>query len=205
LAGAQTPTPNQESAPRPGPPMSAQPATSSQWMPSHLAGVETDKTVRRTLKDAILAALEKNPDIVTDRLLTMDNQIDPNTGTNRLKAVFENKVTALFPNQFVNIGRLVETRKDKVLFPAVAIQRGPRGTFVYVVRPDQTAEARPVTVGAMEGDDASIESGLPANEQVVVDGVDKLQAGSKVQIAGKPRVEDRGSKIEDRGSKIEGR
>ena len=135
----------------------------------------------------------------------MDNQVDPNTGTNRLKAVFENKGNALFPNQFVNIRLLVETRKDKVLIPAVAIQRGPRGTFVYVVRPDQTAEARPVTVGAMEGDDASIESGLTSNEQVVVDGVDKLQAGSKVQIAGKPRVEDRGSKIEDRGSKIEGR
>jgi membrane fusion protein, multidrug efflux system len=126
--------------------------------------------------------------LVTGRLLTMDNQIDPNTGTNRLKAVFENKGNTLFPNQFVNIRLLVETRKDKVLIPAVAIQRGPRGMFVYVVRPDQTAEARPVTVGAMEGEDASIESGLTANEQVVVDGVDKLQAGSKVQVAGKPRV-----------------
>jgi membrane fusion protein, multidrug efflux system len=126
--------------------------------------------------------------LVTGRLLTMDNQIDPNTGTNRLKAVFENKGNTLFPNQFVNIRLLVETRKDKVLIPAVAIQRGPRGMFVYVVRPDQTAEARPVTVGAREGEDASIESGLTANEQVVVDGVDKLQAGSKVQVAGKPRV-----------------
>ena len=136
--------------------------------------------------------------LVTGRLLTMDNQIDPNTGTNRLKAVFENKGNALFPNQFVNIRLLVETRKDKVLIPAVAIQRGPRGTFVYAVKPDQTVEARPVTVGAMEGADASIESGLTVNEQVVVDGVDKLQAGSKVQIAGKPRIEDRGSKTEDR-------
>src|SRR5262249_34933433 len=128
--------------------------------------------------------------LIAGRLLTMDNQIDPNTGTNRLKAVFENKENALFPNQFVNIRLLVETKKDKVLIPAVAIQRGPRGTFVYVVRPDQTAEARPVTVGAMEGDDASIESGLTANEQVVVDGVDKLQAGSQVQIAGRQRIED---------------
>ena len=125
--------------------------------------------------------------LVTGRLLTMDNQIDPSTGTNRLKAVFENRGNALFPNQFVNIRLLVETRKDKVLIPTVAIQRGPKGTFVYVVRPDMTAEARPVAVGAMEGDDASIESGLTANEQVVIDGVDKLQAGSKVQIAGKQR------------------
>jgi multidrug efflux system membrane fusion protein len=121
----------------------------------------------------------------------MDNQIDPNTGTNRLKAVFENKGNALFPNQFVNIRLLVETRKNKVLIPAVAIQRGPRGTFVYVVRPDQTVEARPVAVGGMEGGDASIESGLTANEQVVVDGVDKLQPGGKVQIA------DRGLRIAD--------
>src|SRR5262245_25274127 len=179
LAGAQTP--NQESAPRPSPPMSVQPATSSQGMPSHLAGVETDKTVRlqrlRSGQSLPTEAYDRSGQtkLVTGRLLTMDNQIDPNTGTNRLKAVFENKGNALFPNQFVNIRLLVETRKDKVLIPAVAIQRGPRGTFVYVVRPDQTAEARPVTVGAMEGDDASIESGLTANEQVVVDGVDKLQ------------------------------
>jgi len=136
--------------------------------------------------------------LVTGRLLTMDNQIDPNTGTNRLKAVFENKGNTLFPNQFVNIRLLVETRKDKVLIPAAAIQRGPQGTFVYVVRPDQTVEARHVAVGVMEGDDASIESGLTANEQVVVDGGDKLQPGGKVQIAGKPRIEDRGSRIEDR-------
>ncbi|HEV2667815.1 MAG TPA: MdtA/MuxA family multidrug efflux RND transporter periplasmic adaptor subunit [Blastocatellia bacterium] len=135
--------------------------------------------------------------LVTGRLLTMDNQIDPNTGTNRLKAVFENKGNALFPNQFVNIRLLVETRKDKVLIPVVAIQRGPRGTYVYVVRPDQTVEARPVAVGAMEGDDASIESGLTANEQVVVDGVDKLQPGGRVQIA------DCGLRIADCGSKNE--
>jgi membrane fusion protein, multidrug efflux system len=133
--------------------------------------------------------------LVTGRLLTMDNQIDPSTGTNRLKAVFENKGNALFPNQFVNIRLLVETRKDKVLVPAVAIQRGPQGTFVYVVRPDQTVEARPVAVGGMEGADASIESGLTVNEQVVIDGVDKLQTGGKVQIA------DCGLRNADCGSK----
>jgi multidrug efflux system membrane fusion protein len=125
--------------------------------------------------------------LVAGRLLTMDNQIDQATGTNRLKAVFENKENALFPNQFVNIRLLVETKKGKVLIPAVAIQRGPRGTFVYVVKPDKTVEARQVTVGAMEGNDAAIESGLAANEQVVIDGVDRLQTGSKVQIAGQGR------------------
>jgi multidrug efflux system membrane fusion protein len=122
--------------------------------------------------------------LVAGRLLTMDNQIDQATGTNRLKAVFENRENALFPNQFVNIRLLVETKKNKVLIPAVAIQRGPRGAFVYVVKPDNTVEARPVTVGVMEGNDAAVDSGIAANEQVVVDGVDRLQTGSKVQIAG---------------------
>lgn len=122
--------------------------------------------------------------LVTGRLLTMDNQIDPATGTNRLKAVFENKENALFPNQFVNIRLLVETRKNKVLIPAVAIQQGPRGTFVYVVKPDKTVEARPVKIGATEGNDTAIDSGISSNEQVVVDGSDRLQPGSKVQIAG---------------------
>jgi multidrug efflux system membrane fusion protein len=125
--------------------------------------------------------------LVAGRLLTMDNQIDQATGTNRLKAVFENKENALFPNQFVNIRLLVETKKNKVLIPAVAIQRGPRGTFVYVVKQDKTVETRPITVGAMEGNDAAVESGLAADEQVVTDGVDRLQAGSKVQIAGQGR------------------
>jgi membrane fusion protein, multidrug efflux system len=121
--------------------------------------------------------------ISTGWLLTVDNQIEQSTGTSRMKAVFENKENALFPNQFVNVRLLVEVKKDKVLIPAVAIQRGPRGMFVYVVQPDQTAEMRPVTVGATEGNLASIEGGLSAGEQVVVDGGDKLQAGSKVQIA----------------------
>src|SRR4030095_6018594 len=126
--------------------------------------------------------------LVAGRLLTMDNEIDPTTGTNRLKAVFENKANALFPNQFVNIQLLVETQKDKVLIPAVAIQRGPNGAFVYVVKPDQTVEVRKITVGTMAGSEAAIETGVAAGEQVVVDGVDKLQAGSKVRVGAKPEA-----------------
>jgi multidrug efflux system membrane fusion protein len=124
--------------------------------------------------------------LVAGRLLTMDNEIDPTTGTNRLKAVFENKANALFPNQFVNIKLLVETQKDKVLIPSVAIQRGPNGTFVFVVKPDQTVDVRNITVGTMGGSEAAIETGLAAGEQVVVDGVDKLQAGSKVEVGANP-------------------
>jgi membrane fusion protein, multidrug efflux system len=121
---------------------------------------------------------------IADGLLqTVDNQIDQTTGTTRLKAVFDNKDNAMFPNQFVNVRLLVETRKDRILIPAVAIQRGPQGTFVYVVKEDQTTDVRPVQVGTIEGTEASIESGVSEGELVVVDGVDKLRAGSKVQVA----------------------
>jgi multidrug efflux system membrane fusion protein len=121
--------------------------------------------------------------LATGRVLTLDNQIDPATGTSRLKAVFDNKDSALFPNQFVNARLLVDEKKGQILVPAVAIQRGPQGTFVYVVKPDNTADVRQVKVGIAEGNDASIESGLSAGEQVVIDGVDKLRAGSKVLIS----------------------
>src|SRR5262245_4142669 len=118
----------------------------------------------------------------TGRLLTLDNQIDPATGTSRLKAIFDNKENSLFPNQFVNARLLVDVRKSQVLVPAVAIQRGPQGTFVYVIKPDNTADVRPVKVGVTEGSDASIESGLADGELVVIDGADKLRALSKVQV-----------------------
>ena len=122
--------------------------------------------------------------IADGRVASIDNQIDQTTGTSRLKAVFDNKDNTMFPNQFVNVRLLVEMKKDRILIPAVAIQRGPQGTFVYVVKPDQTVDVRQVTVGIIEGTQASIDQGLSDGEQVVVDGVDKLRAGSKVQIAG---------------------
>ena len=120
--------------------------------------------------------------LATGELLTTDNQIDANTGTTRLKAVFENADNALFPNQFVNVRLLVEVRKGTVIVPVAAIQRGPQGTFVYVVKADQTVEVRPVTVGPTAAADASIESGLSPLEAVVVDGVDKLRAGVTVRV-----------------------
>jgi len=134
--------------------------------------------------------------IATGYLLTVDNQIDQTTGTSRLKAVFENQDNALFPNQFVNVRLLLDVRKDAVIVPVAAIQRGPQGTFVYVVKADQTVEVRQVSLGPGTGSDASIESGLKPDETVVVDGVDKLRAGSAVQVkssdtntpAGSPKV-----------------
>ena len=93
-------------------------------------------------------------------LLTADNQIDPNTGTVRLKAIFPNEQNELYPNQFVNARLLVEVRRGATIVPASAIQRGPQGTFVYVVKADQTATMRPVTVGEIQGGEASVKTGL---------------------------------------------
>jgi membrane fusion protein, multidrug efflux system len=114
------------------------------------------------------------------KLLTIDNQIDPTTGTVKLKSVFDNKDLSLWPNQFVNIRLFLTTRKDATVIPASAIQRGTQGSFVYVVKPDNTAEARPIQEDFIEGNIAVIKQGLAAGEQVVIDGQDKLQAGAKV-------------------------
>ncbi len=120
--------------------------------------------------------------IAAGTLLTVDNQIDQSTGMTRLKAQFENEDNALFPNQFVNVQLLLDTRKNAVIIPAAAIQRGPQGTFVYVVKADQTVEVREVTVGTTTGMEAAIAAGITPGESVVTDGVDKLRAGSTVQI-----------------------
>jgi membrane fusion protein, multidrug efflux system len=119
-------------------------------------------------------------------LLTFDNQIDPTTGTIRLKASFPNTDNSLFPNQFVNVKLLVDTNPKAVIAQASAIQRSPQGAFVFVVKPDQTVAVRDITVGAIQGETASIRSGLQPGEIVVTDGVDKLQAGSKVRVQAQP-------------------
>ena len=121
--------------------------------------------------------------LATGSLLTTDNQIDQATGTTRLKAVFPNTDQALFPNQFVNARLRLDTMRDVVIAPEAAVQRGPQGTFVYVVKADQTVEVRPVTLGPTAGGEATIASGLTAGELVVVEGVDKLRAGSHVEVS----------------------
>jgi multidrug efflux system membrane fusion protein len=116
----------------------------------------------------------------TGQLLAVDNQIDPTTGTVRIKALFPNADEALFPNQFVNARLLVDTLKGAVTVPTAAVQRSPQSTFVYVVKPDKTVEVRNVKVQLSEGEDTTLQSGLAAGELVVVDGVDKLRPGAKV-------------------------
>ncbi len=118
--------------------------------------------------------------LATGTLLTIDNQIDPNTGTVKCKAVFPNEDDALFPNQFVNARLLVDTKKDTSIVPSAAIQRSPQGTFVYVVKDDSAVEMRYVVVGPSEGEAVAIEQGLAPGEVVVIEGVDKLQRGTIV-------------------------
>ena len=120
--------------------------------------------------------------LATGALLTVDNQIDPSTGTVKLKAQFPNEDGGLFPNQFVNVRMLLDTRRDATLVPSAAVVRGGQGTFVYVIKEDRTVELRKVSVGLAEGDNVSVESGLAAGERVVVEGSDRLRDGAKVEI-----------------------
>ncbi len=120
--------------------------------------------------------------LATGALLTVDNQIDPSTGTVKLKAQFPNEDGGLFPNQFVNVRMLLDTRRDATLVPSAAVVRGGQGTFVYVVKEDRTVELRKVSVGMTEGDGLSVESGLAPGELVVVEGSDRLRDGAKVEI-----------------------
>lgn len=115
-------------------------------------------------------------------LLTIDNQIDPTTGTVRLKALFDNKDNVLFPNQFVNAKLLVDVLRASVLIPSAAVQRGSQGIFVYVVRADRTAEIRPVTVAEVQGGEAAIAKGLKPGELVIVDGAERLREGAKMEL-----------------------
>jgi multidrug efflux system membrane fusion protein len=121
--------------------------------------------------------------LATGQLLAVDNQIDPTTGTVRLKAIFPNENEALFPNQFVNARLLVDTLRNAVVVPTAALQRSPQATYVYLVKPDHTVESRNVTVQLTEGDDATIGSGLQPGDLVVIDGVDKLRPGMKVDVS----------------------
>ena len=126
---------------------------------------------------------EQRKKLADGTLLTVDNQIDPTTGTSRLKAVFPNNDYALFPNQFVNVRMLLNTRRNATIVPAVAIQRGPTGTFVYLVQDDSTVTVRPVKLGISEGNDVVIDDGLKPGDQVVVDGAEKLTEGMSVKVS----------------------
>ena len=118
--------------------------------------------------------------LAAGKLLTIDNQIDQTTGTGKLKSVFDNRDNALWPNQFVNIRLLLDTEKNATVIPAAAVQRGPQGTYVFVVKQDNTVDVRPITIAFTQSNISVLSTGLTPGEVVVTDGQDKLQASSRV-------------------------
>jgi multidrug efflux system membrane fusion protein len=120
--------------------------------------------------------------ISSGTLTALNSQINQSTGTLELKAVFNNSDGKLFPNQFVNIRMLTSTQPHAVLIPVAALQRNPQGTFVYVVKPDNSVETRSVTPGSTEGSLVAINNGLSNGEVVVTNGLDRLHQGSKVVL-----------------------
>ncbi len=116
-------------------------------------------------------------------LLSSDNQIDTTTGTIKMKAQFPNPDGLLFPNQFVNVRMVVDTKTGATLIPAAAIQRGARGTIAYVVKEDKTISMRSVTLGPVENDMVAIDGSIAPGELVVVDGIDRLREGAKVEVS----------------------
>jgi membrane fusion protein, multidrug efflux system len=126
--------------------------------------------------------------LATGTLATVDNVIDPTTGTVKMRAMFDNPDGALFPNQFVNVRLLVNTLHNQTWVPASAIERGSQGAFVYVVQADKTAAMRTVALGPQDGDKIAITKGLNPGENVVTDGADRLRDGADVIVAKGPKT-----------------
>lgn len=125
---------------------------------------------------------DNKTELSTGEVVAVDNQVDQSTGTIKLRSEFSNEDNALFPSQFVNIRCLLETRKDVLLVPVSAIQHGSEGTFVYLVKPENTVTVRPVKTDIAEGDTISIADGLKAGDVVVTDGSDNLREGAKIDV-----------------------
>jgi membrane fusion protein, multidrug efflux system len=131
-----------------------------------------------------VSALDRGNTNVLDEgtLAVVDNEIDQTTGTVKLKATFPNDQLQLWPGKFVNARLILTTRKDATVVPSSVVQRGPQGTYAYVINTDKTVEMRPIKVAQTEANVALIDSGLKAGEQVVVDGQYKLQPGAHVEL-----------------------
>jgi membrane fusion protein, multidrug efflux system len=120
--------------------------------------------------------------LASGRLSTIDNQIDQTTGTLRVRAVFDNAKSELFPNQFVNARLLVEEKQHVTLLPTAAVERNGQATYVWLVKADSTVTAQPIAIGVSEGSDTEVVSGLSPGAVVVMTGIDKLQEGMKVHV-----------------------
>lgn len=126
--------------------------------------------------------------LATGKLLTIDNQIDPTTGTVKLRAEFENKDNQLFPNQFVNTQLLVNTLHNAIIVPTAAIQHGAQGSFVYLLNKNHTVSVRSVVTGTTQGDNTVISSGVVSGQSVVIEGADSLTDGATVTLPGDTSV-----------------
>jgi len=135
--------------------------------------------------------------LATGYLLTADNQIDTTTGTDKLKAVFDNKDQVLFPNQFVNIHLVLEDRPDALVIPSAAIQTGLQGSYVWVIETDakgvSTAKIQPIKIALAEGQVTIVDSGLAAGQKIVVDGADRLRPGQIVTVSAAHQHSGQGS------------
>jgi membrane fusion protein, multidrug efflux system len=126
---------------------------------------------------------EQKTKLADGYLASADNQVDVATGTLKLKAQFDNKDAALFPNQFVNVRMKIDTLRDVIIVPSSAVQRGSQGLFVYVVQEDKTVAPKPVKLGPTQGTRQAILEGVAAGELVVTDGMDRLRPGASVEVA----------------------
>src|ERR1700688_2688916 len=131
--------------------------------------------------------------IADGSLQTFDSQIDPTTGTIKLRAQFPNESKALYPNQFVNIRLLLDTHKDVTTMTTAGIQRGVPGTFVYLINADNTVSVRPVKLGVTDGDRVEVLSGIAPGDRVVIDGADKLRDGAKINLRAEATPETPGT------------
>lgn len=141
---------------------------------------DVQKAMKRGALTVKAMTRDNGTELATGTLLTIDNTIDPTTGTYKLRAIFDNKDRNLWPNQFVNARLLLDTEKNAVVVPTAAIQNGGNGTFIYTVGADKTAKVSPVKVGVTEGNSASIAEGIAPGSVVVIDGQDRLRAGMPV-------------------------
>jgi membrane fusion protein, multidrug efflux system len=127
---------------------------------------------------------EQKVKLADGALASADNQVDPATGTVKLKAQFPNDDAALFPNQFVNVRMKIDTLSGVIVVPSTAVLRGAQGLFVFVVGPEKTVSQRVVKLGPAEGNRVSVTEGLREGELVVVDGTDRLRPGGAVEVSG---------------------
>ncbi len=146
-------------------------------LPAILAQLHADKTLGATAFDR-----SGTTKLETGQLATIDNQIDVTTGTVKLRAQFPNSNLNLFPNQFVNVQLHVDTLQNTAIVPSSAVQRGAPGTFVYLVKPDNTASVQVVTLGPSNGEQVAVIKGLDPGQVIVTDGADRLKDGAKIQV-----------------------